>query len=233
MFTGIVQQSLPLAHVEDVHAGQARRFGLDFPPELRTGLEIGASVSVNGVCLTVTDITGVRVGFDLMLATLDRTNLAAARVGDRVNIERSLRTGDEVGGHHLSGHVDTTARVVLIDQPAGNHRIAFRLDEGWIRYVFAHGFIAINGVSLTVGEVDRASGTFDVWLIPETLRRTNLGSLTPGSRVNIEIDRATQVMVDTIADATRRFLDEALSSGRLDRIDPAVVKALAGDRSVG
>lgn len=213
MFTGIVQCALPVARAEN--AGRTRRLGIEFPPDLRAGLEIGASVSINGVCLTVSWIETACVWFDLIGSTLDRTNLATVGIGDAVNIERSLRADSELGGHHLSGHVDATAGVTGVDTSADNWRISLTVDPEFIRYLFPRGFVALNGVSLTLGEVDHATNGFEVWLIPETLRRTNLGGLRDGARVNLEIDRATQVMVETIERTTRQFLEEAVAAGRI------------------
>jgi riboflavin synthase len=127
-------------------------------------------------------------------------------VGDRINVERAAKDGAEIGGHPLSGHVDFTATVASIRQPENNHVIRIAVPAPWMRYVFAKGYIAINGASLTVAEANKIEGWFEVWLIPETLRMTTFGDKQPGAALNIEIERATQVFVDTVRDA----LDERL-----------------------
>lgn len=204
MFTGIVKGRASVCGIE-------RRAGLytielAFPEGFDEGLEIGASVAVNGVCLTVTEPGKGRASFDVMQESLARTNLAGIALGDEVNVERAARDGAEIGGHPLSGHVDCTARIASIEAPENNRVMRFELPPEWARYVFAKGYIAVNGCSLTVSDMDRASHSFAVWFIPETLRATTFGSLAVGDLVNIEIERATQVTVDTI----RGYLDEKL-----------------------
>jgi len=213
MFTGIVQGVAQLAHLED-RAG-LRRLVLAFPPGFDEGLALGASVAVEGVCLTVSalDVPG-QARFDVMQQTLAVTTLGRLAQGASVNIERAAREGAEVGGHPLSGHIDFTARVAKVTQPENNHVLRFEVPAPWMRYVFAKGYIAVNGASLTVAEAGRdtsaekaGAGWFDVWLIPETLRQTTFGSLGVGDAVNIEIERATQVMVDTVRSAVAERLD--------------------------
>ncbi len=185
-------------------------------PRFAEDLELGASVSLDGVCLTISEIAGSRVALDLVRSTLERTTLANVNAGDQLNFERSLKVSSEIGGHEVSGHVDTTATVEVVESSPGNVRMEFSLDPYWMRYLFPHGFVSIAGVSLTVGIVDRRACRFDVWLIPETLRRTNLSELRSGMRVNLEVHRGVQVVVDSVTDAVDRFLDRALDSGRLD-----------------
>ena len=150
----------------------------------------------NGCCLTVTRIEGDRVDFDLMQETLRVTNLGEVDIGDRVNFERAARFGDEIGGHAMSGHILCTAEVVNIDRSENNYRISFKLPSQWRHYIFTKGYIGIDGISLTIGQVE--GGQFDVNLIPETLQRTNIGTREIGDRVNIEIDPQTQAIVDTV-----------------------------------
>lgn len=215
MFTGIVQGALPIRRIVDRPG--LRAITLDFPPALREGLEVGASVAISGVCLTVTAIDGEAVSFDAIEETLRRTNLGRLREGDRVNVERSARAGAEVGGHELSGHVDGTADIVAVDRPPGNHVVTFRAPRELLRYVFAKGFIALDGCSLTAVDVDRGDagadpgshGTFTVHLIPETLRVTTFGAKGEGDAVNLEIERRTQVIVDTVRDLARDLVRDA------------------------
>jgi riboflavin synthase len=194
MFTGIVQGT---AEVVEIHEKEAfRTHKLRFPADRLEGLAPGASVAHNGCCLTVTAIDGELVSFDLMQETLRVTNLGQLKVGGRVNFERAARFGDEIGGHQMSGHILCTAEVVKVVESKNNHQIRFRLPADLQKYIFTKGYIGIDGISLTIGEVE--GNEFEVNLIPETLQRTNIGSRTTGDRVNIEIDPQTQAIVDTV-----------------------------------
>ncbi|HEY0633933.1 MAG TPA: riboflavin synthase subunit alpha, partial [Gammaproteobacteria bacterium] len=166
------------------------------PPELLAGLQPGASVAHNGCCLTITAIAGALVSFDLMAETLRLTNLGELKVGERVNVERAARFGDEIGGHAMSGHIMTTAPVSRVIDSANNRQVWFQIPAGLGKYIFTKGYIGIDGISLTIGEVQ--GGEFCVNLIPETLARTTLASRTRGEQVNIEIDPQTQAIVDTV-----------------------------------
>jgi riboflavin synthase len=210
VFTGIVQGSFPIQSVVDRPG--LRTLTLALPPALREGLEVGASVAISGVCLTVTSLAGETVSFDAIDETQRRTTLGRLRVGDRVNVERSARAGAEVGGHELSGHVDGTAEIVAVDRPPGNHVVTFRAPRELIRYVFSKGFIALDGCSLTVVDVDRDAATFTVHLIPETLRVTTFDAKRAGDRVNLEIERRTQVIVDTVRDVAREVVRDVLAA---------------------
>jgi len=194
MFTGIVQGTAELVAVEE--AQEFRTHVLAMPATLREGLELGASVAHNGCCLTVTAIDGERVSFDLMRETLRLTNLGQLTVGDRVNVERAARFGDEIGGHAMSGHVIAMAELDEIDEAPNNRRLWFTLPQPYERFLFEKGYIGIDGISLTIGEV--RGQRFCVNLIPETLARTTLGERVPGDRVNIEIDPQTQAIVETV-----------------------------------
>lgn len=204
MFTGIVKGR---ARVEDIQRRQGLySITLAFPDGFDSGLETGASVAVDGVCLTVTSFKPGTACFDVMQESLSRTTLIALDIDDEVNVERAARDGVEIGGHPLSGHVDCTAEIIGIETPENNKVMRFQLAPEWARYVFAKGYIAINGCSLTVTDMERSSGRFAVWFIPETLRATTFDTKCIGELVNIEIERATQVTVDTI----RGYLDERL-----------------------
>lgn len=205
MFTGIVQGVAHVARITDKPG--LRSFKLSFPQGFALGLEVGASVACDGVCLTATTVgPGDVAEFDVMQQSLALTTLGSLVEGSALNVERAARDGAEIGGHPLSGHVDFTAQVAEIRQPENNHVLRFAVPQRWIRYVFAKGYIAVNGASLTVAECNRQEGWFEVWLIPETLRMTTFGHQRVGDRLNIEIERATQVFVDTVRDA----LDERL-----------------------
>jgi riboflavin synthase len=212
MFTGIVQG---VAHIEQLtDRSGLRSFRLAFPPGFGAGLAIGASVAVDGVCLTVTALHGnAAADFDVMQQSLALTTLGSLTIGSRVNVERAAKDGAEIGGHPLSGHVDFTAHVTDIRRPENNCVLRLAVPAPWMRYVFAKGYVAVNGASLTVAEAQRdpgGSGWFEVWLIPETLRMTTFGEKRAGDLLNVEIERSTQVMVDTVRDAVAEKLGPLL-----------------------
>lgn len=195
MFTGIIQG---IAIVDSLKSGTGlSTLSIRFPEHHLDNVVIGASVAINGTCLTVTGQEGSCLGFDAMHETLKATTLGHLGAGDQVNFERAARIGDEIGGHLLSGHVHTTARVVAVEQPVNNCTLWFEAPNKWARYLFGKGYIAINGASLTIGEV--RGNRFNVHLIPETLRATTFSELQIGDEVNIEIDHQTLTIVDTLA----------------------------------
>jgi riboflavin synthase len=204
MFTGIVQGLGRIARIERLPGLVC--FTITLPEGAERDLRIGASVAVDGVCLTVTSIEGREAKFDVMQESLNRTTLGELQQGHAVNIERAAREGAEIGGHPLSGHVDCVVRIADIATPENNRVLTLEVPQPWIRYVFTKGYIALNGASLTVAHVDKRASTFTVWLIPETLRMTTFGEKALGSRINMEIERGTQITVDTI----REFLEERL-----------------------
>jgi riboflavin synthase len=202
MFTGIVQgKGLIQAVIDKPHL---RTFTILLPPGTEAGLEIGASVAVEGVCLTVTAFNAGAVSFDSMAETLHRTTLGGLKQGDPVNIERAARDGAEIGGHPLSGHIDCVCTVLRIERPENNVVMTFQVPAPFMRYIFSKGYIGLNGTSLTVSNVDKSAGTFQVWFIPETLRVTTFAEKHEGDSVNLEVERGTQVTVDTV----REFLEE-------------------------
>lgn len=197
VFTGIVQEVATIEGVQD-HDG-IRTFDIRFPPGFCRDLNVGASVAVDGVCLTVTELVSeCRATFDVILQSLRVTTLGSHIEGGRVNVERAAKDGAEIGGHPLSGHVDFRAELLDIEEIQGNCRLRFGFSDEWGRYIFPKGYIAINGCSLTLSEVDRKAGYFEIWLIPETRRATTFSNKVVGDWVNIEIERGTQVVVDTI-----------------------------------
>ncbi len=202
MFTGIVKGCGRIEKI--VRRPGLVSFEILLPAGSERDLEIGASVAVDGACLTVTKIVDEVAHFDVMLESLNRTTLGKSKEKDLVNIERSAKDGAEIGGHPLSGHVDCTAQIIRIDSPENNYVITFQVTAEWMRYLFAKGYVALNGASLTIASIDRSSHSFTVWLIPETLRLTTFGSKKVGDLVNLEVERSTQVMVDTV----RQFLEE-------------------------
>lgn len=194
MFTGIVQTKQAIAHIEKQTG--LWRLEVDLPEKMLSGLELGASIAINGACLTVCKIQGERVSFDVMMATLDQTNLSDLQQGSIVNLERAARFGDDIGGHQLSGHVHDTVAIVDIETPENNRIIWFELKDSHRPYVFDKGYIGLNGCSLTIAKVEETR--FCVYLIPETLSITTFGELGVGDQVNLEIDSQTQALVDTV-----------------------------------
>lgn len=194
MFTGIVEELGRVVRLETVE--DSARLTVE-APTVTQDVSLGDSVSVNGCCLTVTAVHGSTFTADLMAETLTRTTMGSQAPGDPVNLERALRAGDRLGGHIVQGHVDATAEV--LDHHRGEHWDLLRigLPQEIARYVAVKGSVALDGVSLTVVDVVDASdvapvpgagASLSVGLIPETLRRTTLGSRRPGERVNLEVD---------------------------------------------
>lgn len=194
MFTGIIQAVLPVVGLEKKTG--LTRLSLKPDPTQLKDLKHGASIAINGVCLTVADQKEDSVSFDIIQETLDCSTLGSLELDSLVNFERSMTFGSEIGGHVISGHVDTTAEIIDIDQSENNWVITFAHEAKWSKYILPKGFIGLHGASLTL--VEPTDGTLKVCLIPETLKQTNLGSMQVGDRVNIEIDRQTQAIVDTV-----------------------------------
>jgi len=207
MFTGIVQGVSTIRSISDT-AG-LRTFILDFPPDFAVDLNVGASVSVDGVCLTVTQVlSSSSAKFDVILQSLSVTTLGSLEIGASVNTERAAKDGAEIGGHPLSGHIDFSAQIESVKASANNRVLRVQVPQPFMRYIFPKGYIAINGVSLTVSAIDRAAGWFEVWLIPETRRMTTFEQKETGDWLNIEIERGTQVVVDTV----RASVEETLGN---------------------
>ncbi|CAM3971561.1 riboflavin synthase subunit alpha [Shewanella aquimarina] len=194
MFTGIVQATCEVAAIHKKDG--LNTIEIAMPLHLKENLQRGASVANNGVCLTVTEMADDRVFFDVMEETLRLTNLANLSVGSKVNIERSLTYGSEIGGHVLSGHVHTQARVAEVSHTSSHFDIRLEVEPKWMNYILYKGFVGVNGCSLTVGEVSESG--FMLHLIPETLEITNLDEASVDTMLNIEIDSQTQAIVDTV-----------------------------------
>ncbi len=195
MYTGITRGTFEVISVERKPALLTYVVALD--DALAEGLEPGASVSIDGVCQTVVSISDNDVTFDAIKETLDLTTLDALKVGTLAAVERSSRVGDEIGGHDVAGHVIGTGEIVEVRSEGDVCDLRIRVPREWMKYIFKKGFIAVDGSSLTVGDID-GEGNFDLHLIPETLRLTNLGRKEPGDRVNIELDSRTVTIVDTV-----------------------------------
>ena len=203
MFTGIVQGLGEVTHIQD-HGGicclQVR-----LPTGRDQGLETGASVAINGVCLTVVGWDQRGVEFDVIDETLRLTNLGDLKVDHVVNVERAARFGDEIGGHVLSGHVHGRAQVTEVVETDANLAVWWAIPEALKKYVLPKGYVSLNGCSLTVGDTER-DGQLSIHLIPETRELTTFGRVMVGDLLNLEIDSQTQAIVDTV----ERVLEQRL-----------------------
>ncbi len=192
MFTGIVQG---LGVIKSIQEGSGiTTFSIACPDTQH--LAIGASVAIDGVCLTATSIKDKLVTFDIIPETMERTTLGERVVDDEVNIERSLRYGDEVGGHLLSGHIIGRGLLTYSERVGEGAQLKIKAPPSIQKYIQTKGYVGIDGISLTLGEV--IENEFDLHIIPETLRLTTLGSKQAGDAVNIEIDSTTMMIVETV-----------------------------------
>ncbi|AZZ98374.1 riboflavin synthase [Pseudoalteromonas sp. R3] len=206
MFTGIVQTQATV--VSAVLREGVMRLVLSVDSRYLEKLTHGASIAINGCCLTVTDfeVRGAdvvgQVSFDVIDETLKLTNLSGLQQGARVNFERSVTFGTELGGHIVSGHVHCQGAVEQIIQDADNCRIKLTIPEQWKKYILYKGFICVNGASLTVGKLEEEG--FWLHLIPETLTLTNIGGARVGDALNIEVDQQTYTTVNTVEHYLRK-----------------------------
>ena len=196
MYSGITRGLFTVTQVEKKPG--LIRFAVKLSNELLQGLEIGASVSVDGVCQTVVAIEGDEVFFEAMSETLNLTTLSDLFIERKVSIENSLRYGDVIGGHEIAGHIIGTANVIDVLAEENNLALTLQCPKKWFRYIFSKGYIAVDGSSLTVGKINSDENSFTIHLIPETLRLTNFGNKKLNDKVNIEIDFKTQAIVDTV-----------------------------------
>lgn len=195
MFTGIVQAVRRVVAVERTGGITTLSVALE---ESADGLQTGASVAINGCCLTASAVQGGTAAFDLIRETTELTNLGGLGPGALVNVERSFHVGDEVGGHILSGHIAASVPIVAVEAGEGRRLVTLQVPAEWLRYLMPKGFVALNGASLTIAELDRAAATIAVSLIPETLARTTFDAAAVGDLVNLEVDSQTQAIVDTV-----------------------------------
>jgi riboflavin synthase len=189
MFTGIVTDLGTVREVQPLGGGNDMRLVIGTSPSFLAQpapAVLGASIACSGCCLTVVDLGGDWFAADASAETLSKTTLGGWRAGSRVNLERALRFGDELGGHLVSGHIDGVGEVLSAVPENASVRWRFRVPQGLHRFIAAKGSVAIDGVSLTVNEVDGTS--FGVNIISHTSSVTTFGTLQPGARVNIEID---------------------------------------------
>ncbi|EXA65980.1 riboflavin synthase, alpha subunit [Acinetobacter baumannii 348935] len=204
MYTGIVQG---LEKVVDICQGNGFiTIIVSNENQFFQDVFIGASVAINGVCLTVTTIDQKlnQIHFDISDVTLALTTLKSLQVGDEVNVERSAKVGAENGGHNLYGHIEGTAIIKNLEHRGETYHIDIQISDGNIKYFFLKGFIGLNGCSLTVNRVDRANSEISIDLIPETLRLTTWKNAKVGDEVNYEIDQTTRTLVDTLENIHQR-----------------------------
>ena len=184
MFTGIVEG---VGKVESlVEREESWCLTLSLPFEQSNGLEAGASLAVNGCCLTFREQGGRFGEFDLQVETLNRTNLGRLRSGDFVNLERSVPATGRMGGHFVTGHIDGVGEVKIFEERGKNLYFRVSLPQQYSRYLVDKGCVAVDGCSLTVCEVEQDS--FAIWLIPHTLEKTNLKQRRKGDKINLEFD---------------------------------------------
>jgi riboflavin synthase len=185
MFTGLIQYVGKVAKIEQ--ADTSARLSISCPP-ITSEIKVGDSVSVNGVCLTVTEFDNNSFAVDVMVQTLNLSSIGKLVVADAVNLELATKSQDRLGGHIVQGHVDGLAQIVAITQEPKWQRVDLKLPDKLMKYVVAQGSIALDGVSLTVGELADAKNQVTVWLIPETLANTNLSSKKVDDYLNVEVD---------------------------------------------
>ena len=185
MFTGLIAE---LGEVTAITKGETSAVFTINSPALISEIKLGDSVAVNGVCLTATSLSSTGFTADVMVQTLSLTSLAEIKVGSPVNLELAAQLNARMGGHMVQGHVDGVATVVGLTPGEKWAQFDIKVPEHLIKYIVNQGSICLDGVSLTVGEISDANNQLTVWLIPETLERTNLSSKKPGDLINIEVD---------------------------------------------
>jgi len=198
MFTGLIAELGSISAIEKSETSAV--FTID-APGLISEIAVGDSVAVNGVCLTAISISGTTFSADVMVQTLSLTSLSQIIVGSPVNLELAAQLNARMGGHMVQGHVDGLATVVALTPGDKWAKFDIAVPEHLSKYIVNQGSICLDGISLTVGEIDDASNLLTVWLIPETLEKTNLSTLRPGDLINVE--------VDVLAKYVERLLDKA------------------------
>jgi riboflavin synthase len=185
MFTGLIAE---LGTITAIEKGQTSAIFTISAPALISEIKLGDSVAVNGVCLTATSITGATFTADVMVQTLSLTSLSQIVVGSPVNVELAAQLNARMGGHLVQGHVDGVATVVGLTPGEKWAQFDITVPEKLTKYIVNQGSICLDGISLTVGEINDANNVVTVWLIPETLERTNLAGKQPGDLINVEVD---------------------------------------------
>lgn len=200
MFSGIVQTVGKIESIEDKN--HIKTIRIETHGDYLEDIAIGQSVSVDGVCLSLVKKNNEYCEFEAVEETINRTTLGSYKQGTKVNLEKSLKFGDTVGGHFVSGHIHTRGRIVEVELVGDSKNILVEIEEKWIKYLTEKGYISVNGASITIGKVSKK--TFYIHLIPETLRTTNLDELIYGKYVNLEFDQTTIAIVDT----TERLINQ-------------------------
>jgi riboflavin synthase len=185
MFTGLVAE---LGRITAIDKGESSAVFTVAAPQLISQIALGDSIAVNGVCLTATSINGVSFTADVMVQTLAVTSLSQLTVDSPVNLELAALINTRMGGHMVQGHVDGVATVVGLTPGEKWAQFDITVPEKLAKYIVNQGSICLDGVSLTVGEINDSNNVVTVWLIPETLERTNLSSKQPGDLINVEVD---------------------------------------------
>ena len=200
MFSGIVQTVGKIESIKDKN--HIKTIRIETHGDYLKDIAIGQSVSVDGVCLSLVKKNNEYCEFEAVEETINRTTLGSYMQGTKVNLEKSLKFGDTVGGHFVSGHIHTRGRIVEVELVGDSKNILVEIKEKWIKYLTEKGYISVNGASITIGKVSK--NTFYVHLIPETLKTTNLDELIYDNYVNLEFDQATIAIVDT----TERLINQ-------------------------
>ena len=200
MFSGIVQTVGKIESIKDKN--HIKTIRIETNGDYLEDIAIGQSVSVDGVCLSLVKKNNEYCEFEAVEETINRTTLGGYKQGTKVNLEKSLKFGDTVGGHFVSGHIHTRGRIVEVELVGESKNILVEIEEKWIKYLTEKGYISVNGASITIGKVSK--NTFYVHLIPETLKTTNLDELIYDNYVNLEFDQATIAIVDT----TERLINQ-------------------------
>ena len=209
MFTGLVQDVATIRAIEK----RAESSVLQFETKLAKDLKVGDSISINGVCLTATSIDGALVSVDVMVQTLKLSSLGSLNTGEKVNAELATRADARLGGHIVQGHVDGVGKVVANEVGEKWQKFVIDIPSNLKKYVVNQGSICVDGVSLTVGSIDDLTSYVTLWLIPETLEKTNLGLKTPGSSVNIEVDVLAKYVERLIAHREISSRDKSSEEG--------------------
>ena len=200
MFSGIVQTVGKIESIKDKN--NIKTIRIETHGDYLKDIAIGQSVSVDGVCLSLVKKNNEYCEFEAVEETINRTTLGSYMQGTKVNLEKSLKFGDTVGGHFVSGHIHTRGRIVEVELVGESKNILVEIEEKWIKYLTEKGYISVNGASITIGKVSK--NTFYIHLIPETLKTTNLDELIYDNYVNLEFDQATIAIVDT----TERLINQ-------------------------
>ena len=200
MFSGIVHTVGKIESIKDKN--HIKTIRIETHGDYLEDIAIGQSVSVDGVCLSLVKKNNEYCEFEAVEETINRTTLGSYMQGTKVNLEKSLKFGDTVGGHFVSGHIHTKGRIVEVELVGESKNILVEIEEKWIKYLTEKGYISVNGASITIGKVSK--NTFYVHLIPETLKTTNLDELIYDNYVNLEFDQTTIAIVDT----TERLINQ-------------------------